>query len=73
MIKTKNYQVLATSNDFLRIQDMISRYFYGSDISLNYINDNKWSVYNRKGLLRGFNVQRVKDRYQFIKLLVISK
>lgn len=68
---TKN-GIICTSSNFDKIIDLISQYFFGSQITLTpvneYINENIWYVSNSKGLIEGYKVTLVKGKFRFIEL-----
>ncbi|HRT34217.1 MAG TPA: hypothetical protein P5023_07265 [Bacteroidales bacterium] len=50
------------------VKNLISKYWYGSTIYLDQIDEDMWSVSNAKGLRPNFAVIYKKGRYSFVQL-----
>jgi hypothetical protein len=68
MPKTKG-KVLATSSSLEGIQALISKYFYGSTITLTPVCENLWNVFTGKGQVENCTVSYARNRYHFNSLL----
>lgn len=61
------YHLLASSFEFgpTGIQKLISQYYFGSNVILNPISENEWSVSNSKGMIDNVRVVKKGARYRF--------
>lgn len=66
ILKEVGGKLLATSPTEQGIVNQISKYFYGSNISLKPTNyPNEFEVHNSKGKINQFKVVVVKGKYRF--------
>lgn len=58
-------KLLASAPTFEKVQESITRFFYGSTITLTKSDDKTWTVANRKGVIGGYTVRRDGRRFRF--------
>jgi len=61
----KSFKLVGSDGSLESLIKGISKWFFGSQISLQQINSKEWDVYNSKGLIEGVRVISKGKRYRF--------
>lgn len=58
-------ELLASAPTFEKVQESITRFFYGSKITLTPSDNKTWTVANSKGNIDGVIVRQKGNRFRF--------